>query len=261
MRSADIAATVLCAVLGACFGSFVNAASLRSVAGESFLKGRSRCPACGETLRWYQLIPMLSYVALRGKCRTCAARISPRYPLTELGFALAAALCFLRFGFAWMTPLAFGVCAILLAITLIDMDTMEIPDGLIIALIPFAAAALWARPEITLLHRSIGLAAISVPMLALALMIEGAYGMGDIKLMAVCGFLLGWQSVLFAFFTAILLGGSYALYLMLKKKKKKGEHIAFGPFLCVGVAAAMLYGENVITAYLRLFGLHWLIGR
>jgi leader peptidase (prepilin peptidase)/N-methyltransferase len=241
--------------LGACFGSFINAAALRYVKKESFVKGRSKCPYCNETLRWFELLPVVSYLALRGRCRNCSAVLSPRYLLAEVIFALLAALCYVQFGFTWMMPLAFCVCAVLLAIALIDTDTMEIPDGLVAALIPLAAAAAWAWPEITLLQRGIGLAAVSLPMLLLALVISGAFGGGDIKLMAVCGFLLGWQLTLLAFFIAVLGGGTVAAVLMARKKKGRGAHIAFGPYLCAGVAAAMLYGGEIVSLYLGMFGL------
>jgi leader peptidase (prepilin peptidase)/N-methyltransferase len=255
LQPLTITTLILLFVLGACFGSFINVAALRFVKKESFIRGRSKCPGCGKTLRWFELVPLINYLALRGKCRACKAPISPRYPLAEALLALLAVLCFVRFGFTWMTPLACCVCAILLAIALIDRDTMEIPDALVLVLIPLAIAAIWAQPEITLLQRGIGFAAVSVPMLILALIIAGAFGGGDIKLMAVCGFLLGWQSVLLAFFLAILSGGGTALVLMLTKKKSKGARIAFAPYLCAGVTAAMLYGREIIGAYLGLFGL------
>jgi leader peptidase (prepilin peptidase)/N-methyltransferase len=255
MQPIDIAVLAFSAVLGACFGSFVNAAALRTAQKESFIKGRSKCPHCEKTLRWTELIPLISYLAQRGRCRGCKKALSPRYLLAELICAATAALCFLRFGFLWMAPLAFGVIVLLLAVTLIDQQTMEIPDGLIIALIPLAAAAIWARPEVTLLERGIGAAAVSIPMLLMALIIKGGFGGGDIKLMAVCGFLLGWQCTVLAFFIALVTGVCFALIT----KKKKGEHFAFGPFLCIGTAAAMLYGREIISAYLNLFNLQWLL--
>ncbi|MDR0325905.1 MAG: prepilin peptidase [Oscillospiraceae bacterium] len=242
---------VFSAVLGACFGSFINAAALRYVKKESFITGRSKCPHCDKVLRWFELVPVVSWLVLRGRCRGCRAKISPRYPLAEAFFALPAALCFYTFGWSWMTLLAFGVCGILLAIALIDLDTMEIPNGLVIALIPLAAAAVWAQPDITLLRRGIGLLVVSVPMLLLALIISGAFGGGDVKLMAVCGFLLGWQNTLFAFFLA-LAGG--VVYSLIKKVDRKAQ-IPFGPFLCAGTAAAMLYGSEILSAYWELLGL------
>jgi leader peptidase (prepilin peptidase)/N-methyltransferase len=255
MQPFEIAFLVFSAAIGACVGSFINAAALRAVRNESFVKGRSRCPGCSKTLQWFELIPLLSYTALRGKCRACAMTVSPRYPVTEAICSLLAALCFLNYRFSFMTPLVFAVCAVLLAVSLVDMDTMEIPDMLIIALIPLAVAAIWAEPGVTLLHRGIGFAAVSLPMLIVARCVDGGFGGGDIKLMAVCGFIFGWQRILLAFFLALIIGVIFALI----KKKKKGEHFAFGPSLCAGSAAAILYGDRIINAYLDLFGLQWLV--
>ncbi len=242
-------------VFGACIGSFINVVVYRLPKKAFLSKARSFCPACGQTIRWHDLIPVASWLVLRGKCRSCKARISPRYPLVEFFCAALAPLCFLRFGWGWQALIAFGVTVILLAVALIDFGTMEIPDSLVIALIPFAAGAVWAFPDIPLWERGVGFAAVSVPMLLLALLINGAFGGGDIKLMAVCGFLLGFKNTLVAFMIALLLGGGLAIALMIRRKKGKGSHIAFGPPLCIGTAAALFFGTDLVTLYLGLFGL------
>jgi len=247
--------TAFFAVLGASIASFLNVAALRRAEGASFITGRSHCPSCNRTLRWFELIPVFSWIILLGRCRTCKAKISPRYALVELIGALAAALCFVTYRFAWMTVLSLGVSVILLVIALIDLTSQEIPNGLIIALIPFAVAAIWAQPEISLLSRGIGLIAISVPMFILAILIDGAFGFGDIKLMAVCGVMLGWQNTVLAFFFAVITAGCVSLALIARGKARKGAKIAFGPHLCFGVMAAMLYGKDIILWYLKLFGL------
>ncbi|MDR1670075.1 MAG: prepilin peptidase [Oscillospiraceae bacterium] len=242
-------------VLGSIFGSFLNVVVFRLPKKAFLSKARSYCPACGETIAWFDLIPVASWIALGGKCRRCKARISPRYPLVELFCGVLAPLCYLRYGFDWRLLIAFGVTLILLAVSLIDLDTMEIPDSLVIALVPFAAGAVWVWREVPLWERAVGLAAVSVPMLLLALLIEGAFGGGDIKLMAVCGFLLGFRNTLLAFMIALLIGGGIAIVLILTKRKKKGAHIPFGPPLCIGTAAALFFGTELITLYLGLYGL------
>jgi len=160
-------------------------------------------------------------------------------------------LCYIVFGFKWMTLIAMAVTFILLAISLIDLATTEIPNGLTIALIPLAIAAIWLAPDVTLVARIIGFFAISLPMFILALCISGAFGGGDIKLMAVCGFLLGWQNVLLAFFIALVFGGGYAI-MQMAVKKRKGQMV-FGPALAAGVYIALLFGENVVGWYLNFF--------
>jgi len=243
------------AITGACAGSFINVAALRRSEGLSFISGRSHCPSCNKKLQWFELVPVLSWLAQFGRCRTCKTRIPPRYMLVEIIGGAAAAMSFVRYRLTWMTPLVFCVAIILLAITMIDLTSREIPDGLIIALIPFAIGAIWAQPEVTPLSRAIGIIAVSLPMLVLAFFIDGAFGGGDIKLMAVCGAMLGWQSTLPAFFIGVVFAGCVSVTLMIRKKAGRGAHIAFGPHLCLGVMAALLYGREIISWYLKLYGL------
>ena len=245
--------TTLLAVLGACAGSFINVAALRRGGDFSFISGRSHCPSCRQTIKWYDLVPVLSWLLLAGRCRACKVRISSRYPLVELTGGAVFALCFAVFGFSYMTLLAIGVSSVLMAVSLIDLGTTEIPNGLIIALVPFAVAAYFVQPEISLISRGIGFFAVSLPLLALAVAISGAFGGGDIKLVAVCGFLLWWQNILLAFFVAVLLGGSYAVYLLTSGKRKRREHMVFGPALCAGIIFAMFFGEQIISWYWGLF--------
>ena len=249
--------TAFFAVLGACIASFANVVALRTSKGESYTTGRSRCPLCNGTLRWYELLPIISWLIQQGQCRHCTEKISPRYLIVEILGAAALGLSFLKYGFSWSFLIAFGVYVILMLIGLIDFTTMEIPDGLVVALLPFAIGAIFAQPEITLISRGIGLLTISLPMLLLAMLIKNAFGGGDIKFMAVIGLLLGWQFTLLAFFIAVVFAGGYALSLIIRKKAKKGAVLAFGPYLCFGTMVAFIYGREILTWYLGLYGL-WL---
>jgi leader peptidase (prepilin peptidase)/N-methyltransferase len=260
---------VFAGVFGVCVGSFINVVITRLPEKGKFLSNsRSLCVDCGAQIRSYDLIPVISYIFLLGRCRYCKARISPRYPVVELLgaiFALASLLrypCYLEhlfdvdltlFHFDYAAIIVFSVIMILLAVTFIDYKTSEIPDSLIIALIPFAIASVWFMPEVTLLSHAIGFAAVALPMFLTCLIIPGAFGGGDIKLMAICGFLLGWELTVVAFFIAIILGGSVAVYLIASGRRKKGQHIVFGPALCSGVAAALFFGEEIIYWYLSFF--------
>lgn len=237
---------------GACAGSFLNVVIYRLPKGEFFTKTRSACPACGEKLKWFDLIPVFSYIGLAGRCRYCKDKISKRYPVVEAVCAGLAALCFARFGPNLRFAISFGVSVILLAVAIIDHDTMEIPDSLVIALIPFAVLSVWGWTEVSFLERIAGFFTVSMPMCILTLIIHEAFGGGDIKLMAVCGFLLGWKNTLFAFFIALLIGGGYAIYLLISGKSKKGTHIAFGPYLCAGIVSAIFFGSEAIYFYSTL---------
>ena len=188
-----------------------------------------------------------------GRCRDCKTRISPRYPVIEAAGAVFAVICLWFFGLALLALLAFGVIMVLLAIATIDFNTSEIPDSLIIALVPFAIASIWLLPDVSIFSHAIGLVAISLPMLLLTLIVPGAFGGGDIKLIAVCGFLLGWQLTLLAFFIALMLGGGTAIYLLASGKRKRGQHMVFGPAICAGTIIALFYGKDIIAWYLQMY--------
>ena len=219
-------------LLGAALFSFMNVVAWRLPRNMDPLKGRSICPRCGRTLDAPDLVPVFSWLFLRGRCRHCGAHIPARYLLVEvLGGVLALA-----------------VCGILLSIALIDAETQTIPDRLNFALAVCGVAGTALSPAGWRGH-IIGAVCVSVPMFLLCLAIDGAFGGGDIKLMAAAGLFLGWQNTLLAMFFGILGGGVYGMYLLAAKKADKKDHFAFGPFLCAGIVLAMLFGEPVVGWY------------
>lgn len=147
------------------------------------------------------------------------------------------------------------VMILLLGIAVIDAKTMEIPDGLNGALGAAALLSAWLMPEISLMDRSIGALCVSVPMYLLCILIPNAFGGGDVKLVFVMGFFLGWRLVLTGSFLAILLGGLQACYLIIHGNVKAGEsaYMAFGPALCAGMILAMIWGEELISWYFGWF--------
>jgi len=254
----DVIIYIFLVLFGACVGSFLNVVIARLPnKGEFLSKKRSCCPLCEQEIKPYDLIPIFSWFVLRGKCRSCKARISFQYPLVEASGAFLACFSFWRFGFDDVTGFSFvvvfAVAAVLLAISLIDLDTTEIPNSLIISIAVCAIASIWVFPGISLLSRAIGFVAVSIPLLTITLAVNGAFGGGDIKLVAVCGFLLGWQLILLAFFLALIFGGTYAIFLMISGKRKRGEHMVFGPAICLGVAISLFYGYEIISWYTGLF--------
>ncbi len=238
---------------GLCVGSFANVLAYRIPNKLDFVRGRSFCPFCGHALSGRDLVPLFSFVCLAGKCRYCGARISPRYPLVELLGGALALLCAAAFGFTLRAAFAFAAAAVLLAVALIDADTMEIPDGLVIALALLAALSVPLFPETRLIGRLIGVFAVSVPMLLIDLAIPTSFGGGDVKLAAAAGFLLGWKLMLVAAFVSVLTGGAYGAFLLAQKKMARGGHFAFGPFLCFGIVFSLLAGSIALDAYLALF--------
>ena len=243
---------ILIFAFGAVIGSFLNVLIYRLPRRINFVKGFSFCPKCEHRLFPKDLVPIFSWLFLRGKCRYCGEPISPRYMLVEL-FAGSLSLALYIFYSLPVTVLLFAVGAILLTLSLIDADTQEIPDSLNIAIFLCGIAAIWVLPDVTILSRVIGIFAISVPLLLLAMLISGAFGGGDIKLMAAAGFLLGWQSAIIATFIGIILGGIYGIILLARRKKGRKEHFAFGPCLAVGIFAALLWGDIALNWYLSFF--------
>lgn len=231
-------------------GSFYNVVIYRIPNHQSIVYGSSHCPNCNQTIHAYDLIPVLSFIFLRAKCRYCKQAISWRYPLVESLTAILFTLIYLRYGFSLSTSFGIIISSLLIIIAFIDIDTMEISDTLQILLL---ISALITLPLSTLpwLDHLIGMLIISLPFLLIALLTE-ALGGGDIKLIAIGGLLLGYQAVLVAFVIASLSGGLYASYLLLFKHKGRKTMIAFGPFLCIGIYLAYLYGYQLYTLYLSL---------
>jgi len=238
-------------IFGLIMGSFYNVVIYRVPNHQSIVYGSSHCPNCEKTIQAIDLIPVLSFIFLKGKCRYCKQTIAWRYPLVELLTALLFTLVYLRYGYSLYTSLGIIMSSLLIIIAFIDIDTMEISDTLQILLLIIALCTLFISP-LPWLDHLIGLFIISLPFLLIAL-ITGAMGGGDIKLIAVGGLLLGYQAVLVAFFIASVSGGIYASYLLIFKHKGRKTMVAFGPFICLGIYFAYLYGFQLYTLYLSLF--------
>ncbi len=237
----------------ACMGSFANVLVYRIPRQLDFVKGRSFCPACSHSLGILDLFPLISWLFLGGKCRYCKAPISRRYPLVEAAAGFFGVACCLNFGFTLGAALAFFVCCALLTLSLIDGDTQEIPDGLIVALGLLAVASYFVWPETGIVPRLMGAVVVSVPMLLINLAVPTSFGGGDIKLMAVMGLMLGWQRTLVAMFVGLVLGGGYGIFLLSLKKKGRKDHFAFGPFLSAGCVIALFFGWEMILWYMGMF--------
>lgn len=242
-------------ITGTCIFSFLNVIVYRVPKKMSFIKGHSICPSCGHTLGAADLVPIFSWLFLRGKCRYCGARVSGRDTFVELLGGTAALFCVFKCENLAEAVTVFAFYCIMTVTAFLDIDTMEIEDGCWIAAALLAVAAYFTMPGHGIADRLIGMVCVSVPMLLLALAIPGAFGGGDIKLMAGCGLFLGWRATLVATVIAILLGGGYGVWLLAAKKAERKSHFAFGPFLCTGMAVAVMYAEELIRLYLKFVGL------
>ena len=246
--------------MGGCIFSFADVVADRLPRKISFVKGRSYCPSCDHTLAWYDMIPVVSWLLLRGKCRQCRCRIPARYPVTEaMGMAAAeiSLLCFGGWNGYWheinlCVVTVFSLLTLLLIIAQIDQQTMEIPNGLVIACIVPAAIAVFAFPDVTLTERLIGFFSVSLPLFAITLAVPGAFGGGDIKLMAVTGLFWGAAPTVCALFIGLVTGGGYGAYMRIRKKLDRKDHFAFGPFLAFGLAVAVFAGDRIAEWYLGM---------
>ncbi len=248
------------ALLGAAMGSFLNCAAWRIAHGESFLKGRSRCPACGHTLGARDLVPVLSWLFLRGRCRYCGDKVSPRYVLTELFFAAVTVLCLLRFDLTVLCLRNYVFLCCLFCLSLVDLESFTIPDG---CLLIAAGAWVLALPFVGLGWGEIGLRVLAGlvfggGLLLLSLVMDRilkkeSLGGGDIKLYAVVGLYLGFLASLFSLLLAAVLG---LLFVLLRRGKggERGGQIPFGPSIAAAAGVMLLYGGPVVSWYLGLFG-------
>lgn len=239
-------------LMGACVFSFLNVVIYRVPKQLNFVSGRSMCPSCGHALGAKDLVPILSHLFLKGKCRYCSASISWRYTLVELLGGGLALLCWIYYGLDFRALAVFALFCVLTAVSFVDMDTMEIPDGFVIAAAVLGVLSIFLFPEITWIQRLIGVFSVSLPMLLMTLLIPGAFGGGDIKLMAACGIFLGWKYSLFALAFAVFTGGLYGIYVLAAGKLGRKEHFAFGPFLCMGMVFALFWGDGIWNWYLGL---------
>ena len=247
---------VLAFALGAVFGSFLNCAAWRIAHNESFLHGRSHCPDCGHVLSAPDLVPIFSWLFLGRKCRYCKAKISARYMLTELFFAMVSLLSLLRWDLSpeYLRNMVLACC--LFCLSLVDLESYEIPNGcLVIAVISWLAALPFIGMGKTqiLLHLLTGIGYGAI-MLGLTLLLDKIMGKetmggGDIKLFAVTGLYLGAAASLFALFFSCILG---LLVGVLRKKQGKSEQIPFGPSIALASYMMLLYGDRLVNWYLGL---------
>jgi leader peptidase (prepilin peptidase) / N-methyltransferase len=247
-------------LIGLCIGSFLNVCIYRLPEGRSIVRPASACPQCGGQLGWYDNIPLLSYIVLRGRCRTCRTSISPRYPIVELLTAMFALAIWLRFGAHPQTAVYFAFIAALLVITFIDIDHGIIPDVISLPGIPVGFALSFFLPRVGWLDSLLGIA-IGAGVLFL---VAGAYqlftgkegmGLGDVKLLGMIGAFVGWQGVIFTIMVSSLTGTVIGLALMLRAGKSMKMAIPFGPFLSIGAIVYVFFGPEWIDWYLnRLAG-------
>lgn len=244
---------ILIFLYGIIIGSFLNVCICRIPKKENIVTTRSHCTSCGYQLKWYDLIPLFSWLALGGRCRKCKARISVQYPVIEAlnGFLwlIIVSVCGIRIE----TVLYCIMASSLLALSVIDFRTYEIPIGfnLMIAVLGLVRV-LTDLSDWT--EYAIGFFAVSVPLYIIYLLTKGrGIGGGDIKLMAAAGLLLGWKLILPAFLIGCISG---SVIHLLRMRLSSADHVlAMGPYLSAGILIAALWGNQLLSWYLELYGL------
>ncbi len=241
-------------VLGAMIGSFLNVCIVRLPEERSIVRPPSHCPTCGHEIAWYDNVPVLSYVLLRGQCRTCATRISPLYPTVELLTGALAVALWMRLGTTVAFAGYFAFPAALVTITFIDLDHRIIPDVISLPGIAVGLAVSFVSPLVTPLGALLGALAGGGILLAIAgayQAIRGQEGMGggDIKLLAMIGAFLGWQSVFVTLMVASLIGSVIGVGLMLYQRADTKLAIPFGPFLAGGALVSLFFGDRILAFY------------
>lgn len=248
-------------VLGASIGSFLNVLVYRLPAGISLLSPPSRCPRCLTRLKPYDNVPIVGWLWLRGRCRYCRVRISPRYPWVEFVSGLLFLMLFLRFGWSLETPAYWGLISWLVALTLIDIDTLTLPNSLTMSGVSLGwlaqgvlAADPWGALAASVAASILGLWLFDgISLLGAVAMGKTAMGGGDGKLAAMIGAWLGWQGLLLSVLLASLLGTLAGGLGICLGRLNRRQPMPFGPFLAFGAGISLLFGNALIQGYLSLF--------
>lgn len=251
----ELSLLMLAAVFGAVVGSFLNVVILRLPKKEaSIVFPASHCPQCLQPLTWYENIPLLSYLVLGGKCRTCKVAISWQYPLVELSMAVLSALLYHRFGLSFELFFYFVFCAALLVIIFIDIHHQIIPDRISLPGIFIGLGGSFFNGMVTWQQSSLGVlfgGGLLYTVAYVYYMVTKREGMGggDIKLLAMIGAFLGWQSLLYVVFSSSLAGSLIGVLAMFKQRKKGQTRIPYGPFLSLGAISYLIFQQQIGTLW------------
>jgi len=269
-----VALVILAGVLGLIIGSFLNVVVWRLPRGESLSHPGSACPKCGHAIRWWDNIPVVSWLLLRAKCRDCGEPISGRYPAVEVAtgvFFGGIALWVITGGLPVQSDFAVIIAtasflylaAITVALALIDLDIHKLPNKIvlpayIVGFVTLAGASIVEGDYGQILRSVIGAAILFVAYFIMAIVRPGGMGFGDVKLAGVLGLYLGWLGwgeLAVGAFAAFVLGGVFSIVLILLKKVTRKSGIPFGPWMLLGAWVGTFAGGIIASGYLALFGL------
>lgn len=249
---------ILIFIFGAIIGSFLNVCIYRIPREESIAYPSSHCPKCSASLKWVDLIPILSFLIQKGKCRYCGEKISPQYPAIELLNAIIYLIIYIKFGFTLEFFFYSIIFSILIIIANIDLQHMIIPD-ILIALI-LGTAAIYKLisyfkygESLDLLNSIGGLLLSSLLFIVIIIISKGGMGGGDVKLIGSLGFIIGIKNIFLTIFLSFILGAIISIVLLILKIKGKKDPIPFGPFIILSFFTIVFLGEQLISWYIEVF--------
>jgi leader peptidase (prepilin peptidase)/N-methyltransferase len=276
LTSVVVVGVVFVAILGAIIGSFLNVVIYRVPAGKSVVAPASSCPACGHAIRVRDNLPVVSWLVLRGKCRDCGSAISPRYPLVEAGTAIffatvaavfvpgiLAATSGVTTGASIVTLAAYlYFAAFSVALAMIDLDTHRLPNVIVlpgygVGSVLLLVASVLSGDYYHLLPALVGAVGLGLFYLVTALIYPGGMGFGDVKLAGVIGLFLGWQGwaqLAVGALAAFILGGVFAVALVITRRAKRTTAVPFGPWMLLGAWVAVFFGAPLFSSYVNIFG-------
>ena len=254
---ASIVSYLIAFLFGAIVGSFLNVCIHRLPRHESVVWPASHCPSCVAPIAVYDNIPILSYLLLRGRCRTCRALISPWYPIVELANGVGYCLIFWQFGLGWSSTAYALLFSALLVISAIDLSHQIIPDRITLPGIVLGLLCASMILPVGLLDSVLGVLVGGGLLWALAwaspyLFGREGMGGGDIKLLAMIGAFLGWKPVLLTIMVGALVGSVIGLGLIALKVMRRDQYLPFGPFLALGAVVSLFFYRELLTWYLGL---------
>lgn len=242
--------SVLFFLLGIAIGSFLNLCIDRLPRGQSIIRPPSRCDVCQHKLGPLELVPLLSYLYLRGKCRYCGAPIPYRIPLVEAMTGLIFLLLWNHYGFSIELPLAMLFACLFMVILVIDIEHHLILNRVVYPAIALAFLVPILTPGYGIISAVIGGATGAGILLPLALLFPSGMGMGDVKLAALIGLLVGFPQVLIVLLSTFVIGGAVGGGLLLARLKGRKDPLPLAPFFTAGLITTVLYGEEILRLYL-----------
>ncbi|MDD4896307.1 MAG: prepilin peptidase [Atribacterota bacterium] len=248
---------IIIVTIGLVIGSFSNVCIYRIPRRESLIFPGSHCPKCNHPIKFYDNIPLVSYLLLKGKCRYCQEKISGQYPLVEFSTGFIYLILFLSYGLQLKTFVYMLFCSALIIITFIDLKEKMIPDVISLPFMALGFLLSFVPSSLSPINSLLGILSGGGSLLLIAvvgsyLFKKEAMGGGDIKLAAMVGAFLGWQLTLLSLFLGFLLGSIVGIIILIKNKgnKDQSDSLPFGPFIALGTVIALLFGQAIIDWYL-----------